>query len=231
MAQQQSQPSPMSITQLCNATPMEDIRDERQRSASVTSSSSGSCSIDHNDPDVRLAAEALGDMANGKFSLGDDGVAAKDFAKPRASLFHFAAKTDLRPITLPPLSTYASAPSTSPSSPLPTPTSSSLSHARCSFSSDVSAHDEDYQRQRQEQQQQHQQQQPWRFPLVNSALRAYQNTKESNGVVKYGVEMVESFAAPIYDKFGRRAPSESPEVKRRNMFCGIIHNDRLTWNV
>ncbi|KAL1928802.1 hypothetical protein VTP01DRAFT_2588 [Rhizomucor pusillus] len=186
MAQQQSQPSPMSITQLCNATPMEDIRDERQRSASVTSSSSGSCSIDHNDPDVRLAAEALGDMAN--------------------------AKTDLRPITLPPLSTYASAPSTSPSSPLPTPTSSSLSHARCSFSSDVSAHDEDYQRQRQEQQQQ-QQQQPWRFPLVNSALRAYQNTKESNGVVKYGVEMVESFAAPIYDKFGRRAPSESPEFQ------------------
>lgn len=231
MAQQQSQPSPMSITQLCNATPMEDIRDERQRSASVTSSSSGSCSIDHNDPDVRLAAEALGDMANGKFSLGDDGVAAKDFAKPRASLFHFAAKTDLRPITLPPLSTYASAPSTSPSSPLPTPTSSSLSHARCSFSSDVSALDEDYQRQPQEQQQQHQQQQPWRFPLVNSALRAYQNTKESNGVVKYGVEMVESFAAPIYDKFGRRAPLESPEVKRRNMFCGKIHNDRLTWNV
>ncbi|KAI9493702.1 transcription factor Opi1-domain-containing protein [Zychaea mexicana] len=52
------------------------------------------------------------------------------------------------------------------------------------------------------------------LPIVNSALRAYENTKQSNGVVKYGVEMVESFAAPIYDKLGRRS-SESSEVDGR----------------
>ncbi|KAG0174047.1 hypothetical protein DFQ28_008909 [Apophysomyces sp. BC1034] len=136
----------MSITQLCNATPTD--------------------RLEQDDPDVKLAAEALGSMAKAN-----------------------------QTITLPPLSTY-SAPSTTPSSPLPTPTSSN----RYSFSSDSTQDDEK------------QQQQPFmhrvsNIPLVNSALRAYESSKQSNSVVKYGAEMVESFAAPIYDKFGKRALS------------------------
>lgn len=38
-----------------------------------------------------------------------------------------------------------------------------------------------------------------RLPLVHSALKAYEN---SSSVVKYGAEMIESYAAPIYDKLG-----------------------------
>ena len=38
-----------------------------------------------------------------------------------------------------------------------------------------------------------------RLPLVNSALRAYES---SSSVVKYGAEMIESYAGPIYDKLG-----------------------------
>ncbi|KAL0080574.1 transcription factor Opi1-domain-containing protein, partial [Phycomyces blakesleeanus] len=45
------------------------------------------------------------------------------------------------------------------------------------------------------------------IPLVNSALRAYESSKASSSVVKYGAEMVESFAAPIYDKVGKRVLS------------------------
>lgn len=35
--------------------------------------------------------------------------------------------------------------------------------------------------------------------LVNTALKAYEN---SSSVVKYGAEMIESYAGPIYDKLG-----------------------------
>ncbi|CEP18506.1 hypothetical protein [Parasitella parasitica] len=38
-----------------------------------------------------------------------------------------------------------------------------------------------------------------RLPLVHTALKAYEN---SSSVVKYGAEMIESYAGPIYDKFG-----------------------------
>lgn len=38
-----------------------------------------------------------------------------------------------------------------------------------------------------------------RLPLVHSALKAYEN---SSSVVKYGAEMIESYAGPIYDKLG-----------------------------
>ncbi|KAI9249166.1 transcription factor Opi1-domain-containing protein [Phascolomyces articulosus] len=153
MAQQQ-QSSPMSITQLCNSTNEMKVHSPH--------------SIDDTDPDVRLAAEALGDMANAKNT----------------------SSTTI-PITLPPLSTHhPSAPSTTPSSPLPTPTSSSLSNSRFSFSSDTSSitsqEDEYYHKHRS------QHHQPPQKHLVH--------------------QMVESFAAPIYDKFGRRS-SESSEVR------------------
>ncbi|KAI9280077.1 transcription factor Opi1-domain-containing protein [Sporodiniella umbellata] len=102
-------------------------------------------------------------------------------------------------MTLPPLST----PSTTTSSPLPTPTSSSVQ--RLSFSS---GHLEEI----------NTPQSSNRFiyrvsniPLVNSALRAYENSKNSIPVVKYGAEMVESLAAPIYDKFGKPALSNVDE--------------------
>lgn len=104
-------------------------------------------------------------------------------------------------MTLPPIST----PSTTPSSPLPTPTSSCSFHERLSFSSE-STMDED--------QLPPQQQRPAHFihrvsniPIVHSALRAYESSKNSNSVVKYGAEMVESIAAPIYGKFGKQALS------------------------
>jgi hypothetical protein len=45
------------------------------------------------------------------------------------------------------------------------------------------------------------------IPLVNSALKAYESSKNSSSVVKYGAEMVESIAAPIYGKFGKHALS------------------------
>lgn len=38
-----------------------------------------------------------------------------------------------------------------------------------------------------------------RLPLVHTALKAYEN---SSSVVKYGAEMIESYAGPIYDKLG-----------------------------
>jgi hypothetical protein len=49
------------------------------------------------------------------------------------------------------------------------------------------------------------------IPLVNTALRAYESSKNSSNVVKYGAEMVESFATPIYDKFGKHALSSVDE--------------------
>ncbi|KAI8144436.1 transcription factor Opi1-domain-containing protein [Fennellomyces sp. T-0311] len=170
---QSSQTSPMSITQLCNSTSESENQTEHN-------------GLDHTDPDVRLAAEALGDMANSKAV----------------------------PITLPPLSTYPSAPSTTPSSPLPTPTSSSLSNSRFSFSSDssITSQEDDFVKHPRHPQR-HFVHRMSDLPIVNSALRAYESTKQSNGVVKYGVEMVESFAQPIYDKFGRRG-SESSEMDR-----------------
>ena len=45
------------------------------------------------------------------------------------------------------------------------------------------------------------------IPLLNSALKAYESSKNSSSVVKYGAEMVESIAAPIYGKFGKHALS------------------------
>jgi hypothetical protein len=126
--------SPMSITQLVNNQ------------------------VDIEDPDVKIAAEALGELSN----------------KPV--------------ITLPPLST----PSTTPSSPLPTPTSSSFNHQRLSFSSE-STIEEDNKLQFIHR--------VSNLPILNSALKVYENSKNSNSVVKYGAEMVESIAAPIYGKF------------------------------
>ena len=138
-----TQNSAMSITQLVNA--------------------SSSDNIDIEDPDVKIAAEALGDMARlGRMTLP------------------------------PPLST----PSTTPSSPLPTPTSSSFTE-RLSFSSESTLDEETYQ------QRSHFIHRVSNIPIVNSALKAYESSKNSSSVVKYGAEMVESIAAPIYGKFGK----------------------------
>ncbi|KAG1322921.1 hypothetical protein G6F62_009965 [Rhizopus arrhizus] len=91
-------------------------------------------------------------------------------------------------ITLPPLSTS----STTTTSPLPTPTNTSAQHPSYppenKFIYRVS-----------------------NIPLVNSALKVYENSKNSSQVVKYGAQMVESFAAPIYDKFGKQALSNVDE--------------------
>ncbi|KAI8972669.1 transcription factor Opi1-domain-containing protein [Pilobolus umbonatus] len=124
------------------------------------------------DADVKMAAEVLGDMAR---------------------------HTVKKPITLPPLST----PSTTPSSPLPTPTSSTyLMDNRLSFSSESTMEDIE-----QIQQRSHFMHRVSNIPIVNSALKVYENSKNANSVVKYGAEMVESFAAPICDKIGKHALS------------------------
>lgn len=106
-------------------------------------------------------------------------------------------------ITLPPLFVPPSSASTSP---LATPTSFS-DPPRFSFSSDttVSAMDDDYHPPNDAGQDQ--QQQPFinrvsNMSLVNSALRAYEQSTAQN-VMKYGSDMVESFAGPIYDKFSK----------------------------
>lgn len=109
-------------------------------------------------------------------------------------------------ITLPPLFVPPSSASTTP---LASPTSIS-DPPRFSFSSDttLSAMEDDYHQLNdadQDQQQQHQQ--PFinrvsNMSLVNSALRAYEQSTAQN-VMKYGSDMVESFTGPIYDKFGK----------------------------
>lgn len=128
-------------------------------------------------------------------------------------------------MTLPPLST----PSTTPSSPLPTPTSSSVQ--RLSFSS--STLDEPQQN---------------RFiyrvsniPIVNSAIRVYEHSKNSSSVVKYGAEMVESFAGPIYDKLGKPVLSNVDEwgckqldkvretTQTHNRYLIVINLYLLSW--
>ena len=48
-------------------------------------------------------------------------------------------------------------------------------------------------------------------PIINTPFHTFENTKQSNDVLKHGIEMVESFTSPIYDKLGRRS-SESSEV-------------------
>lgn len=40
------------------------------------------------------------------------------------------------------------------------------------------------------------------IPLVHSAMRVYEHSKNSSTVMKYSVEKVESFVGPIYDKLG-----------------------------
>ncbi|KAI8089286.1 transcription factor Opi1-domain-containing protein, partial [Halteromyces radiatus] len=147
--------SPMSITQLINNEP--------------------------NQNDVRLAAEALGDLATStKLSNSTNNT-----------------------MKLPPLSVNYSIPSTTASSPLPTPSSCMSDPPRFSFSSDVSSVMEE------EPLLSQQQEQPFihrvsNISLVNSALRVYEKSTAQN-VMKYGTDMVESFAAPIYDKFGKGA--------------------------
>jgi hypothetical protein len=107
-----------------------------------------------------------------------------------------------------------SAPSTTPSSPLITTPS-----ARQSFSSDATLEDE----QRQVfatptdpsggTSHQYFIRRVSNHPLVHSALRVYESSKASSPVVKYGAEMVESIASPIYGKFGRQADS-LPQVPK-----------------
>ncbi|CAO3644885.1 unnamed protein product [Mucor hiemalis] len=62
-----------------------------------------------------------------------------------------------------------------------------------------------------QQQQQQQQQQHFirRIPLVHTALKAYEN---SSSVVKYGAEMIESYAGPIYDKLGYDRKLKESEI-------------------
>ncbi|KAI9017873.1 transcription factor Opi1-domain-containing protein [Phycomyces nitens] len=114
-------------------------------------------------------------------------------------------------ITLPPLNHYPPTPSTTPSSPLPAPI---LGLNPCYSFTDSTLEDDPHQTLPHHRhhlhhmhQQQHFMHRVSNIPLVNSALRAYESSKASSSVVKYGAEMVESFAAPIYDKVGKRVLS------------------------
>ncbi|CAO3592099.1 unnamed protein product [Absidia cylindrospora] len=181
--------SPMSITQLCNneeqQPPPSEQRQQQQQQEQQNA-------LDSRNPEVQLAAEALGDLAQSNNN----------------------PSTKVPPIVLPPISTI-SAPSTTPSSPAIATPSGFNPSARQSFSS------EDDQRPHfvtnpslspsamSSQQQQHFIRRVSNHPLVHSALRAYESSKASSPVVKYGAEMVESIASPIYGKFGRPSTAET----------------------
>ncbi|KAI8071038.1 transcription factor Opi1-domain-containing protein [Gongronella butleri] len=130
--------------------------------------------LDVNDPDVQLAAEALDDLAN--------------------------AKTK---ITLPPISTMSSPPSTSPSTPLVMTPAGSIASARQSFSSDSVTFEDDAK-------QDGFMRRVSNHPFVSTAIRAYESSKASSPMVKYGAEMVESIASPIYGKLGGGGGRSSP---------------------
>ncbi|KAI9020895.1 transcription factor Opi1-domain-containing protein [Phycomyces nitens] len=132
---------------------------------SSVSSASSLVAIDHQDPDVQLAVEALGSMARGMT------------LEPK-----------------PTISINYSAPSTTPSSPLPTPTSQKFPFP-AEWNNPDEAKNKDFMHRMSN------------LPIVNSALRVYESSKASSSYVKYGAEMVESLAAPIYDKVGRRVLS------------------------
>ncbi|ORZ20547.1 transcription factor Opi1-domain-containing protein [Absidia repens] len=175
--------SPMSITQLCNNEEQQPPLSEQQQQQKN--------SVDSRDPEVRLAAEALGDLAQ--------------------SNNHHSSK--IAPIVLPPISTI-SAPSTTPSSPSITTPSGFNPSARQSFSSedDQGPHftsDPSFSSSATPPQQQRFIRRVSNHPLVHSALRAYESSKASSPVVKYGAEMVESIASPIYGKFGRPSSTET----------------------
>ncbi|KAI8336761.1 hypothetical protein BC941DRAFT_428023 [Chlamydoabsidia padenii] len=184
--------SPMSITQLCNTEQEEQQKLEYNR-------------VDPHDPKVKLAAEALDSLASGK--------------KP--------------PIMLPPISTM-SAPSTTPNTPSLVTPGGSITSARQSFSSDSTFEDDSKHNYASTVDsynlttslatsttttttttttaaapQQHFIRRVSNHPFVHSALRAYESSKASSPVVKYGAEMVESFASPIYGKFGRQSTTET----------------------
>ncbi|KAI8093672.1 transcription factor Opi1-domain-containing protein [Halteromyces radiatus] len=183
--------SPMSITQLCN-----NDNDELH-------------TTDINDPEVRLAAEALDDLANSKSNHS----------------------TKIPPILLPPISTM-SAPSTTPSSPAVATPSGSIQSARQSFSSDTTE-ENDLRLLRPSNESQHFMRRVSNHPFVHSALRAYESSKASSPVVKYGAEMMESIASPIYDKFGRQHTDmtsfypndEDPTVAATNALANASLND------
>lgn len=149
---------------------------------------------DTNRTDIKLAAETLDQL-----SLPPQPLIPSHLPNDNKSM-----DADLT-IKLPPLPVYSSVPSTTASSPLPTPSSyMSDPPPRFSFSSDASsAITEDDQNLYPSQQQQ----QPFMdrvsgIPLVNSALRVYEQSTAEN-VMKYGTDMVGSLTGPIYDKIGK----------------------------
>ncbi|CAO3618405.1 unnamed protein product [Cunninghamella blakesleeana] len=151
--------------------------------------------IDTQDNDVRLAAEALDNLSKSK---------------------NIPPNHQKQPITLPPISTI-STPSTTPSTPLINTPSGSIKSARQSFSSDSTFegnddlyHNNNNNNNNTNQSHQHLFRRVSNHPLVHSAIRVYESSKASSPVVKYGAEMVESFASPIYDKF-------SPQQQSNNM--------------
>ncbi|KAI8341754.1 transcription factor Opi1-domain-containing protein [Chlamydoabsidia padenii] len=182
--------SPMSITQICNNSEDEDDRLYQQQQQ-PGQNHTPSRHMEQTDPEVRMAAEALDSMA-------------------------YRKTTKMPPIILPPISTM-SAPSTTPSSPaLVTPPpigGSGQPSARHSFSSDSTLDDENrhtYTAPADSTSQPYFIRRVSNHPLVHSALRVYESSKASSPVVKYGAEMVESIASPIYGKFGRQ-PDHTPQ--------------------
>ncbi|KAL0095551.1 transcription factor Opi1-domain-containing protein [Phycomyces blakesleeanus] len=172
--------SPLSINDLCNA-PEQEVSSAAS-TASTTSTKSSFSSV----------------------ASTPSSLIAIDQQDPDVQLAVEALGSMARGMTLEPkpiisISNY-SAPSTTPSSPLPTPTSTSTSTnfpfpAEWSHNPDDPKNNKDFMHRMSN------------LPIVNSALRVYESSKASSSYVKYGAEMVESIAAPIYDKVGRRVLS------------------------
>lgn len=147
--------SPLSVSDLCSDNVNSDLQ----------------MHIDKDDPDVQLAAEALGSMARG-FPITPTGTSPKDSALT--------------------ISTSASRESDVRQDPLSPPPQR--------FMSRVSS-----------------------LPLVNSAIKVYEQGKASNRVLNYGAGLVESsvktIAAPLYGTIGkhiedRYASNKEAELQR-----------------
>ncbi|KDQ50152.1 hypothetical protein JAAARDRAFT_74366 [Jaapia argillacea MUCL 33604] len=159
-------------------------------------------SLEDQDESVRIAVRALGDMRNGSQ------------AAPRRPPPSFQ-NTSFQPT--PALSIASTSPSPSLASPSLSDVSTSL-NAPLDVGADVDVNSPDFIKRMSH------------LPIVNTAMRAYEQSKASSRVVKYGAEMMESsvksisrpvidrlpvnqldeFACRQLDRLGRYAPSPAP---------------------
>ncbi|KAF5393190.1 hypothetical protein D9757_001203 [Collybiopsis confluens] len=143
---------------------------------SSTSLASGSTLLDDQDEDVRIAVKALGDMRNGGLNKRCEQFSVENSSK----LISFVDQSVTVTSPTPALSISSSS---IPATSLPSPTQSN--------SFDLQPESDFVSRMA-------------HIPLVNGALRMYEQGKASSRVVKYGAEIMESgvktISRPVIDR-------------------------------